>query len=279
MALKPLKIRAKDEPKRHLIIPDTQVKPGVPTDHLNWIGEAIKRYRPDVVVHLGDHWDFPSLNGHAKPGSAPLENTRYAADVEAGNRAFAQLCKPWEGLPGYKPQLEFLEGNHENRADRAAEADPKFFGTVGSNACQVRGFKWNGFLKRVWIDGICYSHYFQASHSKFPIGGEVANRLNKIGCSFVQGHEQGARYGNKILASGRTIRGIVAGSCYLHTEDYRGAQGQRHWRGIEVLNGVQDGEYCLMELTLDYLCRYYENMPLYTYMTKKYPQGEWEHLR
>src|SRR5580693_5703262 len=113
--------KAKDEPIRHFLIPDTQVKPGVPTDHLEWIGRAIAKYRPDVVVHLGDHWDFPSLNGHAKPGSAPLENTRYQDDIDAGNLGFAKICKPWETIAGYDPQLEFIEGNHENRADRAAE--------------------------------------------------------------------------------------------------------------------------------------------------------------
>lgn len=271
-------VKAKDEPIRHFVIPDTQVKPGVPTDHLDWIGQAIVDYRPDVVVHLGDHWDFPSLNGHAKPGSAPLENARYQDDIDAGNRGFAKLCKPMERVRNWKPQKEFLEGNHENRADRAAEADPKWFGTVGSNACQVRGFRWNGFLKRRWIHGICYSHFFQSSHSKFAIGGSVDNRLNKIGSSFVQGHEQGFRYGNRMCGSGHTWHGIVAGSCYLHVEDYRGAQGQRHWRGVVVLNGVRDGDYCVMPLTLDYLCRKYENMSLSKYMQKKYPKGNWEHL-
>jgi hypothetical protein len=273
-----MRVKAKDEPTRHFLIPDTQVKPGVPTDHVDWIGQAIVDYRPSVVVHMGDHWDFPSLNGHAKPGSAPLENTRYQDDIDAGNRAFAKLCKPMERVRGWKPQLEFLEGNHENRADKAAESDPKWFGTVGSNACQVRGFRWNAYLKRRWIDGICYSHFFQSSHSKFAIGGSVDNRLNKIGSSFAQGHEQGFRYGNRMCGSGKTWHGIVAGSCYLHVEDYRGAQGQRHWRGVVILNGVRDGDYCVMPLTLDYLCRKYENMSLHDYMRKKYPKGNWEHL-
>jgi len=44
----------------HLVIPDTQAKPGAPTKHLEWIGRYILDRRPDVVVHLGDHWDMPS---------------------------------------------------------------------------------------------------------------------------------------------------------------------------------------------------------------------------
>lgn len=275
-----------DKPIRHLVIPDTQTKPGAPTDHLSWVGQAIVKYKPDVVVHMGDHWDFPSLNQHDKPGSKMLENARYQDDVDAGNKAFAQLCTPMDKeiarlaktKTPWKPQKHFIMGNHEQRADRAADSDPKWLGHVGSQHCNVRDFKWHGFLKRVWLNGICYSHYFQSSHSKFPVGGEVSNRLNKVGCSFVQGHEQGFRYGNKILASGRTIHGLVAGSAYLHEEAYRGAQGQRHWRGIVVLNGVINGDYCVMPLTLDYLCREFEGMGLQTYMEKKYKGVSWDHL-
>lgn len=283
----------KDEPSRHFLIFDTQVKPGVPTDHLDWIGQAIvdynSKHRIDAVVHLGDHWDFPSLNSHVKPGSAPLEGARYLDDIESGNRAFVQIAAPMEKeqarrakkankLPPWKPRKEFIMGNHEDRADRAAVGDPKLLGTVGSNACDVRDWKWNGFLKRVFINDICYSHYFQNSHSKFAIGGEVSNRLNKIGCSFVQGHEQGFRYGNRICGSGKTMHGLVCGSSYLHVEDYRGAQGQQHWRGVVILNGVRNGSYNIMPLDLDYLCRKYEGMSLSRYMAKKYPKGDWEHL-
>lgn len=272
------------EPIRHLYVPDTQVRPGVPTDHIDWIAQALVDYAPDKIIVGGDWWDFPSLNSHSKPGSAPLEGARFKDDVDVGNMAFARLCAPMEKQLSYKrntwkPAKHFTAGNHEDRADRAAVADPKFMGVVGSQHCNVRDFKWHGFLKRLFLDGICYSHYFQNSHSRFPVGGEVTNRLNKIGASFVQGHEQGFRYGNRMTGAGKTWHGIVAGSCYLHIEDYRGAQGQRHWRGIVILNGVDDGDFCIMPLTLDYLCRKYEGKGLFDYMSKKYKDGDWEHLK
>lgn len=270
------------QPQRFFIIPDTQVKPGAPTDHLDWIAQAICEYRPDVVVHLGDHWDFPSLNGHEKPGSAPMEGKRYKDDVESGNEAFkridAPMRKEMRRSKTWKPRRIFLEGNHENRADRACTADPKYLGHVGSEDCDTLDWERHGFLERVWVGGICFSHYFQSSHSYRPIGGEVSNRLSKIGCSFVQGHEQGKREGNRIMGSGRTLYGLVVGSCYLHVEDYRGAQGQRHWRGAVILNEVKDGEYDLMTMSLGYLCRKYEGKELYDYMVRKHPYGDWSHL-
>ena len=47
---------------RILVIPDCQVKQGVPLEHLTWAGQAIADYRPDIVVNLGDFADMPSLH-------------------------------------------------------------------------------------------------------------------------------------------------------------------------------------------------------------------------
>ncbi len=275
-------------PRRHFIIPDTQTRPGVPLDHLDWVAQAIVEYRPDVVVHIGDHYDFPSLNGHEQPGSAPMEGRRFADDLHVGNEAFARISMPMEAeierrrkghRARWEPDRRFCVGNHEARADRVASNDPKLLGTVGSDLCDLRGWQRHGFLERAWIDGLCYSHYFQSSHSSRPLGGEVSNRLNRIGASFVQGHEQGFRYGNRITASGMTWHGLVAGSCYLHIEDYRGAQGQRHWRGVVILNSVENGEYDIMPLSLKYLCKKYTGDSLHRYMTLKYAFQNWDHLK
>ena len=81
---------------RHFLVPDTQVRPGVPTDHIDWIAQAIVDYRPDFVCHIGDHWDCPSLSMHDGPGSMKMEGARYEDDVAAGNDAFSRLCTPME---------------------------------------------------------------------------------------------------------------------------------------------------------------------------------------
>lgn len=277
----------REGPRRHCFIPDTQSRPGAPTDHLVWIGEYIAEKKPDVLVHAGDHYDLPSLNSHEQPGSAPLEGARYKDDIEAGRFAWEVLTKPIEREKArihssHKRRWVVEEhvtlGNHEARADRAASNNPKLIGTLGIQDCTFGAWKVHPFLERVFIDDICYSHFFQNTHSSFPIGGNIENMLARIGCSFVQGHVQGIRYGLKIMASGLTIQGIVAGSCYLHLEAYRGAQGQRHKRGIIFMNEVENGEYDIMPISLRYLCRHYESMPLDRYMRLKYPNGNWDHL-
>lgn len=268
------------------MIPDTQTRPGVPLDHLDWIARYIVAKKPDVIVHLGDHWDFPSLNGHEEPGSVPLEGARYADDLFVGNEAFKRLALPIaaEGArlakghrSRWEPRKVFLVGNHEVRVDRVAKNNPKLLGTVGSDDCDTLDWERHPFLESVCIDGVNYCHYFSNTGTGKPIGGEVPNRLTKINATFVQGHEQGRRQGERTTSLGKTIRGIVAGSCYLHREEYRGPH-QRHWRGILVLNEVRDGEFDLTEVSLGFLCRHYERMELDEFCRLRYPNGDWSHL-
>jgi hypothetical protein len=247
---------------RHLIIPDTQVRPGVATEHIDWAALAILDYKPDVIVVLGDWWDFPSLNSHSEKGSKERSGTRFQADVDVGNEAFARLCAPMEKeqerrrrghRERWEPRKVFLGGNHEDRADRVARDDPTWEGVIGSHKCETRDFERFPFLEIVDIDGIAYSHYFQNTKSKHAIGGTIPNRLSKIGRSFCCGHEQGMLYGMQQYPGSIRRHGLVAGSFYQHCEGYRGPQGRDEWRGIVILNEVADGDYCVMPLTLNYL--------------------------
>jgi hypothetical protein len=256
--------------RRHLIIPDTQVKPGVPLDHFDWIGQAIVDYKPDVVVHLGDHWDFESLSQWA--GAKELEGRRYEDDLQAGNAALERLHKAYGSFRGRRV---ILRGNHEDRLTRVMNANPRFVGAIGFHQFNDRRFGWevvdyyHGSPKAIEIDGVTYAHYFANPNTGKAISGTIGNRLAKIGTSFVQGHQQGLLQGNVQYATGKIRHGIVAGSCYLHDEDYKG-MANAHWRGIVILNEVRNGEFCEMPLTLSYLCRKYEGMSLSRYLQRKY---------
>jgi hypothetical protein len=273
--------------RRLYVVPDTQIRAGVPTDHIDWIARDIVRRMPDYVVVGGDWWDLDALSSHAAPGDKSREGKRVLADLEAGNDAFKRLAGPIlaeidrrrsKHRKRWSPRLIFMFGNHENRLARALEKDPKWTGLVGDFLMETPGFERHPFNQRLWIEGVVFSHYFQSSHSHHAIGGSIDNRLNRIGASFVQFHEQGFRYGTRIQGSGATWHGLVVGACYAHREEYRGNQGQRHWRGVVVLNEVRDGDYCIMPLTLDYLCRHETGLSLRDYMERKHPTGDWAHL-
>jgi len=270
------------------VIPDTQVRPGDVVDHIDWIAKDIVRRKPDVIICLGDWWDFPSLSSHDEKGSAKKENARVLEDLEAGTAAMRRLMGPIRSEiyrltknhdKRWQPRCLFLEGNHEYRADRYAESEPIVSGLVGSAMCPVEefGFERHKFLEPVEVGGVVFSHYWQNNKSSRPIGGTIDNRLNKICSSFVCGHEQGLYYGNRPLPMGRTIHGVVAGSCYLGCESYRGPQAKNEWRGTVVLHDVRNGDFDPMFLTLRYLCREYTGEELGQYMRSRY-EGDWSHL-
>ena len=49
-----------------LVIADTQCKPQHNLDYMRAIGNYIAAKRPDVLVHIGDHYDFESLSSYDK---------------------------------------------------------------------------------------------------------------------------------------------------------------------------------------------------------------------
>jgi Calcineurin-like phosphoesterase len=263
-------------PRRHFVIPDCQVKKGVPTDHMAWIGKAIQNYKPDVVIHLGDHWDFPSLSRYDAPGSMAMEGSRVDDDIQAGNDALEVLTK---SMGRYKCRKIILRGNHEQRLERAINNDPRLAGTIGYHLLNDKRLGWEvvdyfcGAPGQITLDGVVYAHYFAAVNTGRAIGGTANNKLNHVGESFVQGHVQGLDPGSKQYATGRIKQGFVAGSCYLHDEDYKG-MANNHWRGVLVLNEVRNGEFCAMPLTLDYLCRKFEGRSLSSFLRRKYKNAQ-----
>lgn len=278
-----------NKPKRHYVIPDCQIRPGDVTDHLEWIGMDIVRRKPDVIVCIGDFFDCPSLSRHSMPGGLEKENKRLKSDIAAGHKAMHRLMDPVHAeierlkrrkQKRWEPRLVFCFGNHEDRADRVAANDATLEGVVGTHLFEVErfGFESHKFLEPVEIDGIWYAHFWQSPHSNRPIGGTIDNRLNKLGFSFVQGHEQGKRYTDRPLPNGRTLHGLVVGSCYLGTESYRGPQAANEWRGVAVLHDVREGNMSPMFLDLNYLCLEYTGERLIDYMVKRHPGRDWSHL-
>lgn len=277
------------KPRRHYVLPDCQIRPGDPTDFLDWVAKDIIHRKPDVLVCIGDFWDCPSLSTYSPMGGLEKENARVADDIQAGMDAMARLMGPIHAeidrikrnkKKHWSPRLIFTEGNHCYRLNRFAAADARFEGVISTKLCDVEsfGFERYAFEVPVEVDSVWYCHYWKTAHSPRPIGGTIDNRLNKLGFSFIAGHEQGKKYGSRDLPNGKTIHGVVAGSCYLGTEGYRGPQGANEWRGTVVLHDVRDGDFDPMFLTLRYLCKTYTGETLIDYMNSRYPNESWEHL-
>ena len=131
-------------PETILVIPDTQVEPGDPLDHLGWIGEELLCYRkkPNLtIVQLGDHAHMASLSSYDR-GKKEMEGRRYNADIEAANAGFDLLCAPMDAYNVRKrrdkeklflPRRILTLGNHENRINVATSLDARLDGTISTD--------------------------------------------------------------------------------------------------------------------------------------------------
>lgn len=265
--------------RRHIYIPDNQVKPNTPTDHLTWIGKYIVEQKPDVVINAGDFGDMPSLSVYDK-GKKLGEGVRVIDDINACKTAWDVLNKPIEKFNAkkrknkekqYKPRKIITLGNHEDRINRHVNENPELFGFLSVDNLELGRYGWevHDFLDIVAVDGVHYSHFFASPMNGRPYGGMLSTRLKNIGFSFVMGHQQTRDTTSRYLANGTRQRGLVCGCCYLYDDNYR-KQANTAWHGIFQLNEVQDGDYDLLEISLDYLCRRYEGVTLKKFMMEKY---------
>lgn len=243
----------------HLVIPDTQVRPGVNTDHLEHLGKYIAHYKPDTVIHLGDHWDMPSLSSYDK-NKKSSENTRYQKDIDAGKLALDRMLHQMKGMKK-KPRLVMLTGNHEERITRMVNDIKELDGKLGLKDLgrEDMGFETYDFLEVCEIDGIAYSHFFprgpRGKITQTRNGApSAAAMLSREGGSCTAGHTQGLDVACAPLR--RKLQwGLIAGSFYSHDEAYLSPQGTPHWRGVIVKHEVSEGSYCPMFVSLSYLKR------------------------
>ena len=253
---------------RILVIPDAQVKEGVPLEHLTWAGKAIVDYRPDVVINIGDFADMPSLSTHDVKGSKYFEGLRYKKDIEVTKEAMKMLLAPLKDLQAkqkknkekvYKPRMVLTLGNHENRITRAVNNNPTLEGLISTKDLDYeKDWEVHGFLQPVFINGVGFNHYWPVGAMGRPAGTASAI-INKLHMSCIAGHQQGKQVAYGKRADGKPICAIIAGSYYLHDEDYMDKLSNRHWRGLLVMNEVQDGHFDELFLSIEYLERKYKN--------------------
>lgn len=246
----------------HVFIPDTQSKPGVPNDHLQWAGRWIEDKFAQraldgtinlTVVHAGDHHDLPSLSSYDK-GKRTMEGRRVKLDIDRGNHDWSLFHDPWEYLPARRIKLF---GNHEERLVRAVDENAQFEGLLSLDDLESPGWERIPFRQPIEVDGVVYCHYFENTMTGKPLGGQnIETRLKNLGHSFTMGHQQTLGMAIRFV-NGRSQHGLVAGAFYQHDEDYKGPQGNAHWRGIVACHEVDRGSYDIMPVSMNYLCRRY----------------------
>jgi hypothetical protein len=247
------------------MIPDTQVKPGINMHYLACIGQYIADCKPEVIVHIGDHFDLPSLSSYDR-GTKKFEGKRLNEDIEAGIIGMNLILSPIKAVQDaelaefgevrWKPKMVFTIGNHEERLMRHVNYNPELAGLVSYDDFKLAENGWEvyDFLEPAVVNGVTYIHYFPNSMTGKPLGGSALNCLAKVGRSVSMGHKQTLDIALRICGiTGLQTRWLTAGASYPHFEGYKGHVGNKHWRGVIRKHKVSQGGYNLMEIDLDYL--------------------------
>ena len=242
------------------VIGDTQCKPSEDIEYMKWIANYIALKQPDIIVHIGDHYDMASLSSYDK-GKLSAEGKRIHEDIKAGDAGLRIIDEYIKSIRGYNPRKVVCIGNHEERIMRHVQEHPELQGLLSYDILGFKEYGWEvyDYLKPVEIHGINFVHYLANPMSGKPLGGTAKSRLGKVRQSFVMGHQQTLDICLEPmpLDPERMRVGIIVGACYPFDEKYKGHQGNNHFRGAVMLYECDRGSAMAMPVSLRHMHKRY----------------------
>lgn len=213
---------------------------------------------------MGDNADMPSLASYDK-GKRGYHGRTYAADIEAHLDFQERMWAPMKRLKKKMPRAIFLEGNHEQRIERALDASPELEGSISFSDLALEDYydeivRYRGQTPGVVeIDGIHYAHYFISGVMGRAISGEhpAYSLLTKEFTSCTAGHLHVLDFAERTSVDGRKIYGLIAGVYQDYDSEWAGEVNKLWWRGVIVKRGVENGQYDPQLISMDSLKKEY----------------------
>lgn len=247
--------------KTILVVPDSHAHPDYDNKRYQWLAELTLDIKPDYVVDIGDWFDMPSLCSYDK-GTRGFEGRRYKKDIEAGIDAQEKFKSILDAPKKKKPKMFRCIGNHEQRIEKAVNADAVLHGTIGLQDLQSKDYGWEEtpFLEPLFIEGITFQHYFTSGIMGRPIGGEnhAKSLITKQFSSCVQGHSHTMDYARRTDASGNKIHGLVVGVYQDYDSGYAGPSNKMWDRGVPILRNCEAGNFDLEWISLSRIKKAYD---------------------
>ncbi len=248
----------------YLIIPDQHAHPDHSNIRADWLSSLIQDLKPDVVANMGDAADMSSLSSYDK-GKRSFHGKSYKKDLDSHLEFQERL---WEPVRRQKKKLPFrfvLEGNHENRIERALDLSPEMQGVIGFSDFQFDRYydeviRYDGGLPGIYKrDGILFAHFFPTGVSGRPIGGERPAHmlLSKNGMSSIAAHSHTLDFATRRTVADETLNGLVVGCYQDYTNDWAGPIGKFWQAGVAVLRNVENGTYDFQWISLEALRKEY----------------------
>ena len=249
--------------KRTLVIGDAHADPRFSNERFSALGNYIIATKPDNIVQIGDFGNLDSISFHNKGKPLISEGMRLSDDLASMQDAFNRIVHPMDEEnkklssykhKKYKPEVYWMEGNHEDRTWRYIQDKPELSGFVPTHdfvGAAEHGFKVIPYKDYVYIEGIGFTHAPLApSHNVALSGKFICHRA-------AEGSQQSVVFGhvhhrsihsvsrNTANSSGTTrIDSISCGCFFDYNPEYvRGNEGQLNWwRGLMMLTHIAPGE-------------------------------------
>jgi hypothetical protein len=161
---------------RVMAIGDPHDKPGRDKRRFTWMGRHAAETRPDVIVSIGDWASLDSLSSHEVPGSqADADRPCFHQELDSLDESasvFSREC------PIGAIRFVHCHGNHEYRAWRAANRQPKLNGDMPTRLNQTFAryrIETHDFGVFVDIGGVDFVHIPLSIMGK-EMGGEMMER-------------------------------------------------------------------------------------------------------
>lgn len=160
--------------KRVLVIPDTHI-PYSHIDYIKFLTYLKDKYKPEIVVHLGDELDYHAISFHDSDSSL------LCADEELDK----SIIELQEGLHKLFPKLYLLESNHGSLVYRKMKHHGLPIRTLRSlnELYETPRWEWHHDIVLLTSHGMVYM-----CHGKSSTYGKLAKEM---GCSAIQGHYHG----------------------------------------------------------------------------------------
>lgn len=149
--------------QRILAVGDLHQDPRHPDrlDVLTWIARHASEHRYDRIIQVGDWSTFDSVNQHDDNST---QAARYKPPVKddlsnllAAHQAFRRGM-----TDDYRPKLDFLLGNHENRLERFENSNPEAQGTftlARDETFSQFGWRTRPYGELFYVEGVAFTHH------------------------------------------------------------------------------------------------------------------------
>lgn len=248
----------------YLIIPDQHAVPYHNNDRADWLAQLMIDLKPDVVVNMGDAADMESLSSYDK-GKRSFHGKSYKKDIDAHLDFQERLWEPVRRTKKKLPYRIALEGNHENRIERALDLSPEMQGVIGFEDFKFDDYynevvRYDGGLPGIYKrDGILFAHFFPTGVSGRPIGGERPAHmlLAKNGMSSIAAHSHTFDFATRRTVADETLNGLVVGCYQDYINPWAGPIGKFWQAGVAILRNVESGRYDLQWVSIEALKKEY----------------------